>query len=556
MLQAEAERPARWPVRLLSALQRRLYGPRAPVDVAFVSWRELCLTALLLAGLTLAVYHPHLQHGGLMSDDWSNLADYRFAPSPRYLETARIESGKLGGRPLLGPLLAAPPALFGEAASRWIALALGLAALASLLLYALLRAVDIPRIGAGAVSALILVFEPATATRLWPAAALNQVALILALAGVLLTLRALRAHGARASVLHVLGLALYAASIATYEIAGIVLLCLGPLYLRFASARIVAWRWSADIVVVGVGLAASATATREVRYVADMHARAADVPRFGYDVAAIFARTLTPFGVPEALAIVPVVIAAVAIIVRRPSREDLADPTVQRWAAGAAVAALLLTATLVPFLGSSLRPTSAGIDDRANLATAPAFIACALSFAGLAAALAAPVVWRRRAVSVTLGSVSLLLLAGGWHDARQSQRVWATAATEQGKVLAGLRDAIPAPTHGTAMYVYGRRTEVAPRVPVFDESWDLQGAVRLLYGDPTLDGIPLRSTTALRCDPGGVTPVDPERPDFEEDMGHPYRDAVAVDVVTARATPISDRATCRAIARTVDARTG
>lgn len=554
---ASPNRAAGFAITGLARLQRRLYGSGPVAPLMLPGLRETAGAALALGLLTLLVYLPHLRHGGLMSDDWSNLADFSFAPSPRYLEAARIEFDKLGGRPLLGALLPLPGALFGDDPTGQIALGLALAAATSLLIYITLRAIGLPRMHALAPAALALVFAPSSAVRLWPTAGLNHVAVIFVLAGVLCTLRAFGADGRRALLLHATGLVLYAASIATYEVAGVVLVILGPLYLRFAGPQAVARRWAADIVLVGAALTVSALATREVRQVAGMRGRAADVPQFTVDAVHVIAATLTPFGIPNAAAILPFVLAALALALARPGRDELRESGLFSWAFAALAACVLLAAALVPFLGSSLGPASPGIENRANLLTGPVFAGLAYALLGGCAAaisLALPASARRSFVTVSAGAAAVLLVAGGWADARREQGTWRQAAVEQRQVVRSVMAALPTPAANTRIYTFGHRGEVAPRVPVFDEIWDLWGAVKLAYDDETLESFPMRRRTQVRCEADRLVLLDPERPAYEElAIGGAYAQSVFVDVRTATAIPVTDRRTCERVGAAVAA---
>jgi hypothetical protein len=89
-----------------------------------------------------------------------------------------------------------------------------------------------------------------SATRLWPTGSLNNAAVVLALLGLLATLAALDVGGVRRIVLHVTGALLYAASIATYEVAAVAILVFFLAYLRHATVKAAVLRSACDTVLV------------------------------------------------------------------------------------------------------------------------------------------------------------------------------------------------------------------------------------------------------------------------------------------------------------------
>jgi hypothetical protein len=58
--------------------------------------------------------------------------------------------------------------------------------------------------------------------------------------------------------------------------------------------------------------------------------------------------------------------------------------------------------------------------------------------------------------------------------------------------------------------VLHRRDWAAPGVPVFGDSWDLGGALKLLYDDPAVGGYPVTSGAPIACNPRVVV-VDARR---------------------------------------------
>jgi hypothetical protein len=112
-------------------------------------------------------------------------------------------------------------------------------------------------------------------------------------------------------------------------------------------------------------------------------------------------------------------------------------------------------------------------------------------------------------------------------------------------VLGALRSSMPPPPPGSTVIARGFDLFAAPGVPVFAATWDLNGAVKLLWNDKTLQGWPA-PPGALRCTAAGTT---------LEGIGAirapaPYGRAYIVDVRRpGAATRVDSRRTCATLAR-------
>jgi hypothetical protein len=510
---------------------------------------ELALAVLALLAVTAVAYGGHVASGGLYSDDWSNAADFVFADSPRYFTAVGIEAPKLGARPLLAALLPVPAALFGTDPTAWIAFGLGLALLMAACLYLVLRALGLRWPHALAVTALTLVFAPSDATRLWPTAALNNVAVILFLVGFLVSLHAFSHRGFRGIALHAIGLGLFLASVATYEVAGVLMLVCGAFYLLRATPRPALRRWAIDVGVLVVALLVSAEITSQARYVADLDYRLDDAVRVAKGSARVLASTLTPFGVPDRFAALPVLAALAALVFRRPTPGSTADSALRRWGVRTAVAAVIVAAALVPLAGSGIGAAAPGVDNRGNLLAGPALVGLAyMLLAACAVAVAAALRPGRWRLLATIGFAGCLLIvaAGTWTKLGRDKQAWARSADEQQRILAAIHDAVGRPPRGTTVYTFGHAGEVAPGVPVFRQSWDLWGAIRLRYDDDTLSAMPILTGTEVICGARGLYPKGGEHEDLGPGYFVAYGKVIFVDIPTRSAERVDDRATCRA----------
>ena len=76
-------------------------------------------------------------------------------------------------------------------------------------------------------------------------------------------------------------------------------------------------------------------------------------------------------------------------------------------------------------------------------------------------------------------------------------------------MLAAIDRQLPRLPTGTTLVAVGFPGETAPGVPVFDATWDLEGALRLRYHDPRLSAFPLFADGALTCTGAGAIAAAP-----------------------------------------------
>src|SRR5205823_3890037 len=113
-----------------------------------------------------------------------------------------------------------------------------------------LRTLGVSLLHAILIALLFLVFPWSDSTRLWPTAAINNIAVILFLFGLLLALRAVAVPGWRGYAWHAVTLLLYVLSVLTYEVAAVAALVAGWLYIGRAPRRRALRLWTIDVVVV------------------------------------------------------------------------------------------------------------------------------------------------------------------------------------------------------------------------------------------------------------------------------------------------------------------
>lgn len=523
-------------------------------------WRRWLLTAgrvragelagvLVVLGLVAAlVFGSHVRDGGFYSDDWANRARTHLAGG--YGNALQSFWDLTGYRPVLAFYVPTLHEVLGHSATAHLAWATFLGVAMSIALYALLVETGVARLHAGVVAALVLVFPFSDSTRFWATSSSSHLTAVLWMSGLCVALRALEPGRARRSalVLHGVSLALYLTSLLLYELPATLMVAGGALYVARAGWRRGAARWGTDLLVVMPALGYIAfttdidTATGGTGAVE--HARL--ILDQGWQ---ILASAAWPLGAPErsiVTAVVAAVLAAGALVaLRSPAGPD--RDALRRWlvlAGGGFVAAWTAWAVFVPG-HPYYSPGTAGVGNRVNTLAAMGIVLFLYATAVVAATLLARAVRAPQALAAPVACAAVVAALGvGYVDrVLEDKRYWDGAARAQDAVLAGLRSALADPRPGSVIWTFGHAAWQAPGVPVFSASWDLDGAVKLLYDDPTLRGYPALPLTTFECRADGLTP----RAGYG-DLEFAYGTVYFVDVASRRVDAVTDAADCRAAA--------
>jgi hypothetical protein len=498
---------------------------------------ELVVVSALLTVLGVAVFSRHVVQGGFYSDDWSNLALYEFADSPRYVNAVDVTAAELGSRPLLAALLPLPHALFGADMAAQLALALGLGVLTCVLFYLFLRAIPVAPLHAGAIAALALIFPWADSIRLWATASVNTVALCFAFLGGYLALRGLESEGRRRTTALVVAAVLYGLSVLTYEVAGVALLLLGVLYLQRAP-RVTALRWWAihGAVVVAALAYTAATTDKEVGGIGQ---RLDDLPSYTRHAVAIFSFSFVPPGTTNGLLRAGAVALVVGIVGFGAWRwRTTREPRLGFWLAFVAGSVVAVVSAYVITLGASLDPIKGGTFNRGNIFAAFGMVAALYGAAMVLACLLQG--QRRLAVAVAAASV---LLVGAGYTARVSNDIdaWVRAARLQEPVIENAeraaRDALP----GSTLLTFGHNGQVDGGIPIFEVMWDLDGAMRVRTDGRVRHAYPVHDRVRLRCGPRVMT-IDYLEIGYA--VSASYRKTYFVDAATGRHERVASQADC------------
>jgi hypothetical protein len=514
--------------------------------------RELGVATLLLAGLAAATYGSHVADGGFYWDDWKNAASTRFSPDGF---EGPLDVRLLAFRPLLALSLPLPHVAFGAAPSLHLALALVLAIATSACFYLVLRTLGMASVHAGVISALVLLFPWSDSTRLWATGSVNHLAIALYLLGLVAALHGLDSDGRRRSLLRVAAVTLYLLSVLTYEIAAIAALLSVLLYAHRVGWRrsVRWWRLEAVAIVCATALVALTT-TRDKLSPGEQvdHALA-----IGDQALSLLARAVVPFGTPSrgvvAGAALLVVAAALAVVVARPRA---ATTDLRRWLLVACAAVVGIAAGYAMFVpgDAGYLPLAPGTGNRVNVLAALGFVTLLYSLAMLLGTLAFA---RSPAREQLSGAVAVLLSAvvGVGYLARveTDKEHWAEAAAIQDRVLAQIERSLPKPAAGSTVYTHGHERFAAASVPAFAVSWDLDGAIKLAFDDPSLHGYPVAGGTRIVCEPESMYPAGRVYSLTERAS---YEDTFVLDVDRGRIDRIESQVECLAASGARERRLG
>jgi hypothetical protein len=513
------------------------------------------LVLSLLAVVEAVLLGGHLLHAGLYTDDWS-------------IAAIRHESGAVGlfnglfasnrERPLGELYLAATSAVSGSDPHLHALCGLLTLLAATASVYLLLRRLSLSTRDAVSIVLLFMVFPFADASWLWYAASYSYLAIALAALGGVAALEGLRTKGASALVYRVGALLLFAASVVTYQVAAGVI-CLSVLvYLpRTGRRRAVAF-WLLDVCAVALAASLPRLMTGSAGLIADKVVTLSEQIEHAKLMAdqslTLLTAALVPFRGPHRNVVLPIALAVVCVGVLLAWRVR-AEPELRRrlrllllLCAAGGVVIVAAYAVYVPAPINLYQPLGKGEENRVNvmasLGYAIVVYAVVMLFAtSVVRLLRRPLKW---APAIGL-AIAVVVFVGYVSRTRRDIAAWDRAGTIQHQELAELRTA-GRPLPSTTIYTFGGIGATAPGVYAFRVTWDLSGAVQLLWNDATLHAYPIFLGTTVMCTATQVVPIGPGNGDGIGQAAN-YRHAVFYDFHNAREERITNAATCtRAVA--------
>ena len=502
-------------------------------------------------GLWRVIVVRQIADGGFYSDDWVLQWEWH---TYGFSQAVHRQFDFLGSKPLLAFLLIGSYEVLGTnpAVHHLVAAVLTLGCAVGF--YFVLRGLRLPPRDAIPIALLALLFPWATSVRLWPTAALNNVAVLLLFAGFLIALRGLRVEGSRGLLIHLAATACYVASILTYEVTAGLALFAWSAYAWLGGWRAALPRMALDVPAVAV--AALYTREHTNKTVESLAVQLGHVPEIARDGADVVAGALLPVSIPADISpwLTAIVLgAALAVLVaaalRSRSRGRAEGSPGIRWPVVAAVALGALALSWAIFVPQAFyTPTFRGIEDRVNIVAL--YPAAVLVWAVLRSA--GSLLGRNGYRLAVAGAVAVAI--GYWIQDFRQQDHWLRSTELQPGVLAAVERA-DAPD-GAVVLVFGYPAETARGVPVLDTNYDLKPAARLVTSRE-IDTYPVFMGSRIRCSPKGIaidylaTPLYQRISVTEEGTAklQPYSNVVFVDVAGRRHELIRSRAQClRAVA--------
>ena len=510
--------------------------------------REALLACLFLALVATAIYLPYVRDGGFYLDDWSEAAGRYYPPGGGGLGSVlSYFHGAFEARPTLILYMLVKFYAFGTNTELHLAWGVILGVIVAALLYALLRSFGVPWQHAGMIAALSLAFPWFDSTRLWMIASNSMLAVALVLAGILVALTGLRR---RSWPLHACAALLYLASILTYEVTLPLVVAAGVLYTVRYGWRAARWPWLIDIGVVFVAALWNATHTHQ-----DISGISGDLAHLEEIVVAggtLLGRTLYPVGphghtTTMLLILAAVFGAGVCVYLARRRREVDEGWGLREWlllgAAGIVVAALGW-AMLIP-ADPYYTPSVYGITNRINVLAGIGLVVVVYSALGTGVTLAGMAIPRIAGAVPTLIVVLGAMLGAAYiHVVERHADLWATAYRAELEGLDRIESAYPNPPPGALIIASEYPAYQTLGVPIFSARWDLNGMVKLRYGNGSLAAIPRTETLDFTCLRRGIA-VEEEGADTG--IRAAYGKAMLVDVGTGRRSVPRNQRECRRV---------
>jgi hypothetical protein len=267
----------------------------------------------------------------------------------------------------------------------------------------------------------------------------------------------------------------------------------------------------------------------------------------------LLSHVLVPFGHPRTIVVLPivlVVLTAGTLVFHRPATSPMVRGDGRRWLWMILIGVLVVMAAYAMYVPGPIdyfAPLQPGQGNRVNVMASFGYVLIAL---GLAMTMGTVLIrlLRVRLSWIPVVGVAIVgaLFIGYVRQTRADVSAWDRADSVQLRELDSLRAAGRPPSRSTT-YTFGGVGSVAPGVPVFIVTWDLDSAVKILWNDPTLHAYPIFAGAQIVCGKATVVPYADNREGPKE--GASYGHAIFYDFRTGRRQAITSARTCtRAVA--------
>jgi hypothetical protein len=534
------------------ALRARARG----AAVTALSWETGAALVLALI-VSIAVFEPHIAHGGLQSDDWSLFALDKFPAISGHTTALGALSTAAGSRVGATLYWAAAFVLFTDHVKAYLLLGVLLAALMATAIYALVRELGFTRLEATMVMIITIVAPSVDTVRFWFTPSGSQLSLTLFFVGLILALKAFDAPQPAARRLHAASLVLYIASAAYAEVALALMALAAVLYLPRAGFRRAAKRWLCDMVIVVAGYLAVNTFIHSL-------SPSVRLPRSQWpehlhlianDALTIFTSTLAPFAGSRTAVLLGLaaLAAAGALAWRLPRTTTTGRAALRRWAITAGLAAVAVIVPLMVYVPSMLyyEPLAPGLGNHINISTAAplaVLIVAVIMFAVTTLTELGRGVFSARPTWVTypvltLGAVWFAaVVVDGVTDVRNNANIWNAASAGQIQILTAVKHSVKTPVRNATILTFGAQASVAAGMPTFFSSFELNSAVKVWYGRSDVQGFPVvAGVTSVSCLPTGIQVLAGGVLESTSRYGQTY----FVDVPQNRALLVANERSCR-----------
>jgi len=472
--------------------------------------RELMVAWGGLGILSFLLFLPHILHGGFYLDDWPDAAATLHPSDGSGLISVLSYFNSLlsSCRPVLIVFIPLKYLLFGTHIKLLLTLSVGLAFLAAALMYAILRVLRIPWYHAWVISALTVAYPWFDSTRFWESANPITLAVVFAFAGLWMALVGLSRNSWR---LHAGAALLYLLSMLTYEVTLPLIAAAGLLYTARNGWRAARFRWATDLVMVAI--AGLWNRTHTPKAVSSFSDNLDHLQQIFTQSGELLARTAFPVGVHPHTSTMLVGLATIfalglALYFLLPRARIVASASgLRSWlllGAGGLLVAALGWVIFVP-ADPYYTPSIFGVTNRVNGLAGFGLVLVVYAALGIVGSITGQLVKKGPWIApfITL-SLALILSAAYVHVLERHSQLWRDAYRYETAALNTVHSAFPQLPHGTTVFAGNYPTNVTLGVTIFAATWDLDGAVKLTYADPTLRAYPVTEELPLECLANGI----------------------------------------------------
>jgi hypothetical protein len=192
-------------------------------------------------------------------------------------------------------------------------------------------------------------------------------------------------------------------------------------------------------------------------------------------------------------------------------------------------------------------PLDTGVENRVNMIAAFGYVAIVYAAAAVLGTLAVRRLDAEPRLALALPLTLVVVMCAGFLARIGDDTRNYDAAFHQGQsVIGGIARAYAptGPPAASTTYVFDFASFTAPGVPVFTWVWDMPGAMKVSFNDPTLAAFPILPGTSWQCDEQSMFPISEFGTGAAETGG--YGTSYFVDATRGVKERIDSKAECEA----------